>query len=85
LATENPKTKIGLPEVNLGVLPGFGGTQRLRRLTGLSKALELILGGKLLNGKKAEKLGVVDACVPVGYLEFKEKSFVDIVLNHLLP
>jgi len=82
LATENTKTKIGLPEVNLGILPGFGGTQRLRRLTGLSKALELILGGKLLNGKKAEKLGIVDACVPVGYLEFKEKSFVDTVLNH---
>ncbi len=58
LCTENAKTKIGLPEVNLGVLPGFGGTQRLKRLTGLSKALELILGGKILNGKKAEKLGV---------------------------
>ncbi len=81
LATENTKTKIGLPEVNLGVLPGFGGTQRLRRLTGLSKALELILGGKILNGKKAEKLGVVDACVPKGYLEFKEKAFVETILN----
>ncbi|PHR57314.1 MAG: hypothetical protein COA44_06335 [Arcobacter sp.] len=81
LATENPKTKIGLPEVNLGVLPGFGGTQRLRKLTGLSKALELILGGKILNGKKAEKLGLVDACVPVGYLEFKEKAFIDMILN----
>lgn len=81
LATENPKTKIGLPEVNLGVLPGFGGTQRLRRLTGLSKALELILGGKILNGKKAEKLGVVDACVPQGYLEFKEKAFIEMILD----
>lgn len=81
LATESPKTKIGLPEVNLGVLPGFGGTQRLRRLTGLSKALELILGGKILNGKKAEKLGIVDACVPKGYLEFKEKAFVEMILN----
>lgn len=82
LATENPKTKIGLPEVNLGVLPGFGGTQRLKRLTGLSKALELILGGKILNGKKAEKLGVVDACVPQGYLEFKEKSFIDQIIKN---
>jgi len=81
LATQNAKTKIGLPEVNLGVLPGFGGTQRLWRLTGLSKALELILGGKILNGKKAEKLGVVDACVPLGYLEFKEKTFIQTVLN----
>ena len=82
LATEYSKTKIGLPEVNLGVLPGFGGTQRLKGLTGLSKALELILGGKILNGKKAEKLGVVDACVPKGYLEFKEEAFVEMILNH---
>ncbi len=82
LCTESPKTKIGLPEVNLGVLPGFGGTQRLKYLTGLSKALELILGGKILNGKKAEKLGVVDACVPQGYLEFKQKSFIELILNN---
>jgi 3-hydroxyacyl-CoA dehydrogenase/enoyl-CoA hydratase/3-hydroxybutyryl-CoA epimerase len=81
LATENPKTKIGLPEVNLGVLPGFGGTQRLKKLTGLSKALELILGGKILNGQKALKLGIVDGCVPQGYLEFKERSFCEQVLN----
>ena len=81
LCTQSSKTKIGLPEVNLGVLPGFGGTQRLKRLTGLSKALELILGGKILNGKKAEKLGVVDACVPQGYLEFKQKSFIELILN----
>ncbi len=82
LCTENSATKIGLPEVNLGVLPGFGGTQRLKRLTGLSKALELILGGKILNGKKAEKLGVVDACVPQGYLEFKQKSFIELILSN---
>jgi 3-hydroxyacyl-CoA dehydrogenase/enoyl-CoA hydratase/3-hydroxybutyryl-CoA epimerase len=81
LCTQSSKTKIGLPEVNLGVLPGFGGTQRLKRLTGLSKALELILGGKILNGKKAEKLGVVDACVPQGYLEFKQKSFIELILT----
>lgn len=82
ICTENTKTKIGLPEVNLGVLPGFGGTQRLKRLTGLAKALELILGGKILNGKKAEKLGLVDGCVPKGYLEFKEKSFIEQILSH---
>ena len=81
LATESPKTKIGLPEVNLGVLPGFGGTQRLKQLTGLFKALELILGGKILNGQKALKLGIVDGCVPQGYLEFKERSFCEQVLN----
>ncbi|MBE0498878.1 MAG: enoyl-CoA hydratase/isomerase family protein [Campylobacterales bacterium] len=82
ICTEDAKTKLGLPEVNLGVLPGFGGTQRLKRLVGLSKALELILGAKILKGKKAEKLGLVDGCVPKGYLAFKEKSFVEEILNH---
>jgi len=82
IATQSSKTKIGLPEVNLGVLPGFGGTQRLKTLTGLSKALELILGGKILNGLKAQKLGIVDACVPQGYLEFREKSFIEAVLKN---
>lgn len=77
ICTDESSTKIGLPEVNLGVLPGFGGTQRLKRLAGLSKAIELILGAKLLNGKKAEKLGIVDACIPKGYLEFRQRSFVD--------
>lgn len=81
IATEGEKTKIGLPEVNLGVLPGFGGTQRLKKLIGLGKALELILAGKIINGKKAEKLGMVDACVPAGYLDFKRESFIKEILD----
>ncbi|MEN8147211.1 MAG: 3-hydroxyacyl-CoA dehydrogenase NAD-binding domain-containing protein [Campylobacterota bacterium] len=81
LATENPNTKIGLPEVSLGVMPGFGGTIRLRNLIGLQKAMELILGSKQLNGKKAEYLGLVDACVPSGYLGFKEEQMIDDILD----
>lgn len=81
LATENSKTKIGLPEVSLGVMPGFGGTLRLRNLIGLQKALELILGSKLINGKKAEHLGLVDACVPSGYLGFKEEQMIIDILD----
>ncbi|MEE8589379.1 MAG: 3-hydroxyacyl-CoA dehydrogenase NAD-binding domain-containing protein [Sulfurimonadaceae bacterium] len=81
LATENPKTKIGLPEVSLGVMPGFGGTVRLRDLIGLQKALELILGSKQLNGKKAEHLGLVDACVPSGYLGFKKEQMIADILD----
>ena len=81
ICTENSATKIGLPEVNLGVLPGFGGTQKLKELIGASKAIELILGGKVINGKKALKLGMVDACVPQGYLEFKLESFVEQILD----
>jgi 3-hydroxyacyl-CoA dehydrogenase/enoyl-CoA hydratase/3-hydroxybutyryl-CoA epimerase len=81
LATENPKTKIGLPEVSLGVMPGFGGTVRLRDLIGLQKALELILGSKQLSGKKASLLGLVDGCVPGGYLAFKEAQMVADILD----
>ena len=81
IATHNPKTKIGLPEVNLGVLPGFGGTQLLKRLIGTQKALELILGAKQINGAKAEKLKMVDASVPQGYLDFKIESFTQALLD----
>ena len=82
IATGNPKTKIGLPEVNLGVLPGFGGTQSLKYLIGKQKSIELILGAKMINGKKAEKLKMVDACVPQGYLDFKIESFIKAILNN---
>ncbi|RJX73798.1 fatty acid oxidation complex subunit alpha FadJ [Vibrio sinensis] len=61
-------TRLGLPEVQLGLLPGSGGTQRLPRLIGLLPALDLILTGKQLRAKKAKKLGVVDACVPESIL-----------------
>lgn len=81
IATENKATKIGLPEVNLGVMPGFGGTQTLRDLIGPSKALELILGAKQINGAKALKLGMVDACVPQGYLDFKLATFTHEILD----
>lgn len=81
IATQNPKTKIGLPEVNLGILPGFGGTQNLKHLIGKQKALELILGAKLINGLKAEKLKMVDACVPEGYLDFKLEGFIKAILD----
>lgn len=81
IATENKATKIGLPEVNLGIIPGFGGTQTLRALIGPAKALEIILGAKYINGAKALKLGMVDACVPQGYLDFKLAAFTKDVLD----
>ncbi len=57
---EVDETKIGLPEVKLGILPGFGGTQRLPRLIGLPNALDIILNGKLLNAKQAYKVGLAN-------------------------
>ncbi|WP_404408296.1 fatty acid oxidation complex subunit alpha FadJ [Pseudidiomarina marina] len=68
IATDSEKTIIGLPEVQLGLLPGSGGTQRLPRLIGIQKALPLILTGKQLRAKQAKKLGIVDDVVPATIL-----------------
>ncbi|OGW81226.1 MAG: hypothetical protein A3G33_05970 [Omnitrophica bacterium RIFCSPLOWO2_12_FULL_44_17] len=54
------KIKIGLPEVKLGIIPGFGGTQRLPRVIGLTKAVSMILGGEVVSGSNALRLGLVD-------------------------
>ncbi|HET7322156.1 MAG TPA: 3-hydroxyacyl-CoA dehydrogenase NAD-binding domain-containing protein [Longimicrobiaceae bacterium] len=69
LATDSPKTKLGLPEVQLGLLPGAGGTQRLPRLIGLRTALDLILTGRQLDARRAKKAGIVDEVVPAAALE----------------
>ncbi len=58
-----PKTKLGLPEVTLGILPGAGGTQRLPRVAGVAKALEMIVSGRLVSEKEANKAGIVDELV----------------------
>ncbi len=64
VASDDPKTAIGLPEVMLGLIPGLGGTQRLPRLVGLRGALDLILTGRALKASRARKLGLVDEVVP---------------------
>ncbi len=64
IADDHEKTKLGLPEVQLGLLPGWGGTVRLPRLIGLIEALPLILSGKQLNGYRARSKGVVHETVP---------------------
>lgn len=68
VAAEEPRTQIGLPEVMLGILPGFGGTTRLPRLVGLSTALDLILTGRALDAKRAERAGLVWRAVPAAWL-----------------
>lgn len=59
IAIDSPKTKLGLPEVKLGLLPGGGGTQRLPRLVGIQKALELMTQGKELRPQQAVEIGVI--------------------------
>lgn len=69
LATDHPKTKVGLPEVQLGIIPAAGGCQRLPRLIGLRGALDLILTGKQVAAGRALKLGLVDEVVHPSILE----------------
>ena len=63
IGTNHPKTVFALPEVQLGLIPGIGGTQRLPRLVGLRAALEMILTGKNVRAKKALKIGLIDELV----------------------
>lgn len=62
LASE--KAKFGQPEVGLGITPGFGGTQRLPRIVGVSKAMELILTAKVIKAEEAKEIGLVSAVYP---------------------
>jgi 3-hydroxyacyl-CoA dehydrogenase / enoyl-CoA hydratase / 3-hydroxybutyryl-CoA epimerase len=64
IATDHPKTQLGLPEVQLGLIPGAGGCQRLPRLIGASAALNMILTGKSETAAKAYRLGLIDELVP---------------------
>jgi len=68
IASNHPKTQLGLPEVQLGILPGAGGCQRLPRLIGVRAALDIILAGKSERAAKAFKLGMVDELVPPALL-----------------
>lgn len=80
IVSDHPKTQLGLPEVTLGIIPGWGGTQRLPRLVGLVNGLPMILSGKGVKADKAYKMKLADAIVP---WEFQEQK-VDAVLKQLL-
>ncbi|MDD3732947.1 MAG: enoyl-CoA hydratase-related protein [candidate division Zixibacteria bacterium] len=62
LASE--KARLGQPEVNLGLIPGYGGTQRLSRLVGRGKAMQLILSGEMITAAEAHRIGLVDEIYP---------------------
>jgi 3-hydroxyacyl-CoA dehydrogenase / enoyl-CoA hydratase / 3-hydroxybutyryl-CoA epimerase len=64
VASDRADTRMGLPEVRLGILPGWGGSTRLPRLIGIAESLDLILTGKTVAGRKALNLGLIDALLP---------------------
>jgi 3-hydroxyacyl-CoA dehydrogenase/enoyl-CoA hydratase/3-hydroxybutyryl-CoA epimerase len=74
IASDDPRTVLGQPEVQLGIIPGAGATQRLPRLIGAQAALDLILTGKTVRPQKARKLGLVDEVVPRPILESVAKQ-----------
>ena len=76
VVTDADKTKLGLPEVTLGIIPGWGGTQRLPRLIGLPGSLDLILSGRHVAGVKAFKMGLADACIARAFLADELPKFL---------
>lgn len=76
IGSDSSKTAFALPEVKLGLLPGFGGTYRMPRRIGLPKALDLILTGRMVKSKKAVKMGLIDGVYP-------KERLLEMALVHL--
>ena len=81
VVTDSEKVKLGLPEVNLGIIPGWGGTQRLPRRVGLIKGIEHIVSGKIIDEKKQLRLGLADAMVPS---DFKHEALMGLIKKNKL-
>jgi enoyl-CoA hydratase len=77
IASEN--AKFGQPEVNLGLIPGYGGTQRLVQLIGKGRAIELLISGNMIDAQTAHQYGLVNAVMPQEQLLNKAKSILSIV------
>jgi 3-hydroxyacyl-CoA dehydrogenase/enoyl-CoA hydratase/3-hydroxybutyryl-CoA epimerase len=69
VVVDEPGTRLGLPEVLLGIVPGWGGIMRLPRLIGAPAALDLLLTGKTIDARRSKKLGLADECVPPRIME----------------
>lgn len=72
---------LGQPELKLGIIPGFGGTQRLARLTNKAKALELILTGRMIKGSEAERIGLVNQSLPLEQLMPAVQQLAESIAN----
>ena len=81
IISDSKAVRLGLPEVNLGVLPGFGGTIRLQRLIGTAEALKMILSGGIIDSSRALKIKLADKVFPEAFLYDKTAEFVNEILN----
>lgn len=79
-ASEN--AKLGLPEVTLGLIPGYGGTQRLPKLVGKGIANEMIFSAKMISAQKAKEIGLVNEVYPIEELLTKTKELAKIISNN---
>ncbi|MDB6096918.1 MAG: hypothetical protein JWM09_1196 [Francisellaceae bacterium] len=77
ICVDDPSTRLGLPEVKLGIHPGWGGTLRLPELIAIFKAMDLILSGQTVNAKTAYKLGLVDCAVPERNIKTAIQYYLD--------
>lgn len=77
IARDDSQTKIGLPEVQLGLIPGWGGTQRLPRLIGLQQASRMILEGSTVSASKAAKIGLIDLAAKSESFETELQQFIE--------
>jgi enoyl-CoA hydratase len=80
LASDN--AVFGLPEVSLGIIPGYGGTQRLPRLVGTGRALELMLSGRRVKADEAERIGLVNRVVPRAQLLSEAENLANSMLKN---
>ena len=78
LASEH--AKFGQPEVKLGLIPGYGGTQRLPRLVGRGRALQLLMTGEIIDAQEAHRIGLVNAVVPAGELLDRARAMLTTML-----
>lgn len=85
IARDNSSTRIGLPEIKLGLIPGWGGTQRLPQTVGLSHALNMILTGKHLSASQAHRIGLVDLAVGPEQWQQTLDRFVDDAMHQRVP
>ncbi|BCU82586.1 3-hydroxybutyryl-CoA dehydratase [Polycladomyces abyssicola] len=79
IAQEN--AKFGLPELNLSIIPGAGGTQRLARLVGKGRAMDMILTGSVIDAREAERIGLVSRVVSQGQLMEEVRKVADAILS----